>query len=180
MSPEQFITARAAAARRRVLPRRPVAPGRTARSDRTDAHDRSCRGPRPGGSRVHPLGFDRHGAQRCRGLRRPGRRPPRRRHDLVRPERATPLFESTVGNDVGDMLMIASDQMDHASTRHRPQRFAPEVRTVGQFLQGHLVRGFAHASRVRPVRISWLVPGRRSAGTPAGPGLVARSSRAVR
>ena len=71
-------------ARRRVLPRRPVDLGRTARSDRTDAHDRSCRGSRPGGSRVHPLGFDRHGAQRCAGLRRPGRRPPRRRHDLAR------------------------------------------------------------------------------------------------
>jgi threonine/homoserine/homoserine lactone efflux protein len=59
---------------------------------------------------------------------------------------------------------------------------APAV--VGRVLGDRSAPVLAPASRygrvAEPVRISWLVPGRRSVGNSAGPGFVARSSRAVR
>lgn len=58
------------------------------------------------------------------------------------------FLEGPIRNQCGDMLMITSDETDYASARHRAQRFAPEVWAGGQFLQGHLVRRFAHITRV--------------------------------
>ncbi len=64
--------------------------GAAGRPDRADARDRPGRGPRPGRSRVHPLGFHRPGPQRRGRLRRPGRRPPGPRHHRDRPQRPAP------------------------------------------------------------------------------------------
>src|SRR5579875_2946856 len=40
------------------------------------------------------------------------------------------LFEGGVRNEVGDMLMIASDQADHAPTRHRARSWPPRTTTA--------------------------------------------------